>query len=243
MSNQDPTQRSLELLEDIARENDWLTVTTHDREKFYLTVNGESRRWYMISARRNEFDGYNPFSEKAIWHINVRGAAQKYDLIRNNKYNADLCINTGRKSRELPIGDRLATLALSLRNDRRTAMSIPLLAQFIVCRREFLEEIIVFQDEGIMTEIDIDENFQNYLDIEDMNQNQEDEEEQSYIIENPPFMDFDEQFFDNPIMDEEFWEELNNRRLQEKIDKENLERQGNYIHDWEREDDRNHERR
>ena len=42
-----------------------------------------------------------------------------------------------------------------------------------------LEEIIVFQDEGIMTEIDIDENFQNYLDIEEMNQNQEDEEEQS----------------------------------------------------------------
>ena len=122
-------------------------------------------------------------------------------------------------------------------------MSIPLLAQFIVCRRDFLEEIIVFQDEGIMTEIDIDENFQNYLDIEEMNQNQEDEEEQSYIIENPPFMDYDEQFIDNPIMDEEFWEELNNRRLQEKIDKENLERQGNYIHDWEREDDRNHERR
>ena len=48
MSNHDPTQRSLELLEDIARENDWLTVTTHDKEKFYLTVNGESRRWYMI---------------------------------------------------------------------------------------------------------------------------------------------------------------------------------------------------
>ena len=122
-------------------------------------------------------------------------------------------------------------------------MSIPLLAQFIVCRRDFLEEIIVFQDEGIMTEIDIDENFQNYLDIEEMNQNQESEEEQLYIIENPPFMDFDEQFIDNPIMDEEFWEELNNRRLQEKIDKENLEQQGNYIHDWEREDDRDHERR
>ena len=58
MSNHDPTQRSLELLEDIARENDWLTVTTHGKEKFYLTVNGESRRWYMISARKNEFDSF-----------------------------------------------------------------------------------------------------------------------------------------------------------------------------------------
>ena len=140
MSKQNPTKRSLELLKDIARENDWLTFRSNDSEKFYLTVNGESRRWYYISARKNEFEDYNPFAEKAIWHINVRGAAQKYDLIRNNKFNADLCINTGRKSRDLPIGDRLASLALSLRNDRRTAMSIPLLAQFIVCKREFLEE-------------------------------------------------------------------------------------------------------
>ena len=122
-------------------------------------------------------------------------------------------------------------------------MSIPLLAQFIVCKREFLEEIIVFQDEGIMTEIDINENFQNFLDIEEMTQEQEYEEEQSYIVENPPFMDFDENFHDSPLIDEEFWEELNNRRLADEVEKENLENQGNYILDWEREDDKNHEKK
>ena len=243
MSKQDPTKRSLELLEDIAKENDWLNVRILDNEKFYLTVNGESRRWYHISARKNEFEEYSPFAEKAIWHINVRGAAQRYDLIRNNKYNADLCINTGRGSRDLPIGDRLASLALSLRNDRRTAMSIPLLAQFLVCKREFLEEIIVFQDEGIMTEIDINENFQNYLDLDEMALENEPEEEQTYIVENPPFMDFDEHYIDSAMFDEEFWNEWNNRRLEEKIEKENMEKQDNYILDWERDDDKYHDKK
>ena len=55
-----------------------------------------------------------------------------------------------------PVGDRIASLALSLRNDIRTAMTIPLLAQFIVCKREFLAEVLVFQEEGIMTEAMID---------------------------------------------------------------------------------------
>jgi hypothetical protein len=237
MSKQDPTKRSLELLKDIAKENDWLNVKIIDNEKFHMTVNGESRRWYHISARKTDINDFSPFGEKSIWHINVRGAAQKYDLIRNNKYNADLCINTGRRSRDLPIGDRLASLALSLRNDKRTAMSIPLLAQFIVCKREFLEEIIVFQDEGIMTEIDINENFQNYLDIDEM----ELEEQQSDIIENPPFMDFDEHYIDSQMFDEEFWDELNNRRLEEKTEKENLEQLDNFILDWEREDDKYHD--
>ena len=122
-------------------------------------------------------------------------------------------------------------------------MSIPLLAQFLVCKREFLEEIIVFQDEGIMTEIDINENFQNYLDIDEMALENEPEEEQTYIVENPPFMDFDEHYIDNTIFDEEFWNEWNNRKLDEKIEKENLETQDNYILDWEREDDRYHDKK
>ena len=122
-------------------------------------------------------------------------------------------------------------------------MSIPLLAQFLVCKREFLEEIIVFQDEGIMTEIDINENFQNYLDFDEMALENEPEEEQTYIVENPPFMDFDEHYIDNAIFDEEFWNEWNNRKLDEKIEKENLETQDNYILDWEREDDRYHDKK
>lgn len=243
MSNRDPTKRSLELLKDIAKENNWLNVRMVDNEKFYLTVNGESRRWYHISAKKNEFEQFNPFAEGAIWNISVRGAAQRYDLIRNNKFNADLCINTRRRSKNLPIGDRLASLALSLRNDRRTAMSIPLLAQFIVCKREFLAEIIVFQDEGIMTEIDIAENLHNYLDIDEMNFDDNADDGQSFIVENPPYNDFDEHYIDSPMIDEEFWEELNNRRMDELVDKENLDEKDNYILDWERDDDKHHEKK
>jgi hypothetical protein len=67
------------------------------------------------------------------------------------------------------------------------------------------------------------------------------EEQQSDIIENPPFMDFDEHYIDSQMFDEEFWDELNNRRLEEKTEKENLEQLDNFILDWEREDDKYHD--
>jgi hypothetical protein len=50
----------------------------------------------------------------------------------------------------MPVGDKIAALCLSLHNDRITAMSIPLLAQFIVAPREHLAKVMVFQDEMVV---------------------------------------------------------------------------------------------
>ena len=62
-------------------------------------------------------------------------------------------------------------------------MTIPLLAQFIVCKREFLAEVLVFQEEGIMTEAMIDGPFFEEEIVE------EDIVEPQVIQVDPPYMD------------------------------------------------------
>lgn len=94
-----------------------------------------------------------------------------------------------------------------------------------------------------MTEIDIAENLHNYLDIDEITFDDNSEDGQSFIVENPPYNDFDEHYIDSPMIDEEFWEELNNRRMDELLDKENLDEKDNYILDWERDDDKHHEKK
>ena len=242
MSKQDPEKRSIDLLKDIAKENDWIDVTFRLPNYISMRINGESRRWYHASAKLRDEDLITPF-ETQIWHIEVRGAANKYDLIRNNKYNADICINTNGKGNKMPVGDRLAALALSLRNDRRTAMSVPLLAQFLVCKRDFLQEVIVFQEEGIMTEIDIHNMELVYQEAQN-NQSNIDiiEDDVDYICQNPPFADFDEQYIDQPEIDDKIWNEMQ-ELFEEGLEKENQEIFDieNFINSWERQDDRYHD--
>jgi hypothetical protein len=143
----------------------------------------------------------------------------------------------------MPVGDRLAALALSLRNDRRTAMSVPLLAQFLVCKREFLQEVIVFQEEGIMTEIDM-QNMEDFYMTEQNDRTEEDiiENEVDYICENPPFSNFDEHYLDDPDIGDQMWEEVQ-ELFEEGQVKENQETFDieNFIDSWERQDDRYHD--
>lgn len=243
MSKQDPEKRSLELLEDITKENDWMDVKFSLPNYISMTVNGESRRWYHASAKVRDKHMFSPF-ENETWHIEVRGAANKNDLIRNNRFNADICINTNGNGNKMPIGDRLAALALSLRNDRRTAMSVPLLAQFLVCKRDFLQEVIVFQEEGIMTEIDM-QNMEDFYQTERNDGSELDiiEEEVDYICENPPFSNFDEHYLDHPDIDEQMWNDWQNRLHEAKQEIENQEifDAENFIDTWERQDDRYHD--
>ncbi len=242
MSKQDPEKRSLELLKDITKENEWMDVKFSLPNYISMTVNGESRRWYHASAKIRDKNMLSPF-ETEIWHIEVRGAANKNDLIRNNKFNADICINTNGNGNKMPIGDRLAALALSLRNDRRTAMSVPLLAQFLVCKRDFLQEVIVFQEEGIMTEIDM-QNMEDFYMTEQNDRTEEDivENEVDYICENPPFSDFDEHYLDDPDIDEQMWKDMQElfEVGQEKENQETFDIE-NFIDNWERQDDRYHD--
>jgi len=242
MSKQDPEKRSLELLKDITKENEWMDVKFSLPNYISMTVNGESRRWYHASAKLSDDNFDHPFDTE-IWRIEVRGAANKYDLIRNNKFNADICINTNGNGNKMPIGDRLAALALSLRNDRRTAMSVPLLAQFLVCKRDFLQEVIVFQEEGIMTEIDM-QNMEDFYMAEQNDRTEEDivENEVDYICENPPFSNFDEHYLDDPDIDDQMWKDMQ-ELFEEGQEKENQETFDveNFINNWERQDDKYHD--
>ena len=133
-----------------------------------VRVRGRSGRHYEIVASSPLG---NFFQE--TWQTEVRGAAWKRDFNTENtrSYTAKLCLNIHEDKEHLPIGDRLASLALSLYNDIKLAMDIALVAQFIVCPREDLLNIHIFQDEMVMTEemfqqgvidmnIDEDENFE-----------------------------------------------------------------------------------
>ena len=100
----------------------------------------------------------------------VIGAAWKKDIeSKDQNFTASLCLNINEQKTHLPIGDKLASLALSLRNDIELAMDIALVAQFIVCPRNKLEHIFTFQDEMIVT--------QDMIDMNDEEMDWEEEEE------------------------------------------------------------------
>lgn len=143
-------------------------VNPDSAQDITVRVRGRSGRHYEIVASSPLG---NFFQE--TWQTEVRGAAWKRDFNTENtrSYTAKLCLNIHEDKEHLPIGDQLASLALSLYNDIKLAMDIALVAQFIVCPREDLLNIHIFQDEMVMTEemfqqgvidmnIDEDENFE-----------------------------------------------------------------------------------
>ncbi len=141
-----PEKRSMDLLTSIVEANEWLEYKHRSNLIVTMFVQGQSGRWYAIEAKRNDaIIGFNA----QPWSLNVRGGARKRDVIYNNKYCPNLCLNPHRTA-EMPVGDKIAALCLSLHNDRITAMSIPLLAQFIVAPREHLGKVMVFQDEMVV---------------------------------------------------------------------------------------------
>jgi len=113
-----------------------------------VRIRGRSGRHYEVVASRpvGLFMG-------VPWETEVTGAAWKSDFNteKSRAYTAKLCLNIHEEKQHLPIGDRLASLALSLHNDIKLAMDIPLVAQFIVCPRNELLNVHIFQDEMIVT--------------------------------------------------------------------------------------------
>ena len=114
-----------------------------------VRVRGRSGRHYEVVASRP----IGLFSQEP-WKTTVEGAAWKgdFDSEKTRSFTANLCLNTHEEKRHLPVGDRLASLVLSLHNDIKLAMDIPLVAQFIVCPRDDLLNIHIFQDEMVVTE-------------------------------------------------------------------------------------------
>lgn len=109
-----------------------------------ILVRGTSKRWYKISV-------YDPLGLGRECAIVVCGARRRVDIVRAHGPHdpvSNLCLHTQAES--LPVGDRVASLVLSLLDDRETAMRIPLVAQFIAADREQLKGIGLFSDHGPM---------------------------------------------------------------------------------------------
>ena len=174
-----PHEKSIKFLLDVCQMDGLELLKTSTIYKITVRIRGRSGRHYEVTATRP----IGLFS-KVGWETSVTGAAWKNDFNSetSRSYTVNLCLNTHEKKRHLPIGDRLASLVLSLHNDVKLAMDIPLVAQFIVCPRDDLLPIYTFQDDMIVTQDMID----NHEDFdEDYDLYEDDEIDRYEEIENP----------------------------------------------------------
>ena len=153
-SNLDPHEKSMQFLREICNIDGIELVDSNSIYKIIVRVRGRSGRHYEVEASR-------PLGLflQTPWTTEVIGAAWKRDFDSENTraYTAKLCLNIHSDKEHLPVGDRLASLALSLHNDIKLAMEIPLVAQFIVCPREELYHVFKFQEELVVTQDMIDD--------------------------------------------------------------------------------------
>lgn len=144
----EPELRSVELLQGVVRSTS-ATLVLLTQTEIKVRVRGESKRWYEIYAK---YHGHHDIFDHGDngWNCSVNAGRRETDIIDANDYCAQLCLHANEHN--LPIGDQVVSLILSLSNDIKTAMEIPLLAQFIVCTRQMLANIMIFQDTMIVTE-------------------------------------------------------------------------------------------
>ena len=145
----EPELRSIEMLQSVAKDTPAVEMVTLTQESIKVRLQGESHRWYCIESN---FQGINEFSipHHPEWSIAVKAGRWQNDVINESEYSVNLCLHS--KNQSLPIGDRIVSLVLALFNDIKTALKIPMLAQFIVCKRPMLKDIVIFQDTMIVTQ-------------------------------------------------------------------------------------------
>ena len=189
-----PHEKSMQFLQEVCNIDGIEMLDSNSIYKIVVRVRGRSGRHYEVEASR-------PMGlfMQTPWSTEVVGAAWKrdFDSEKTRAYTAKLCLNIHENKEHLPVGDRLASLALSLHNDVKLAMEIPLVAQFIVCPREELYHVFTFQEEMVVTQEMVDEtalegNPQHVLDY------MEEEREVDLIDFLPGFwnVDGDEESFD-----------------------------------------------
>ena len=153
-SDLDPHEKSMQFLREICNIDGIELIDSNSIYKIFVRVRGRSGRHYEVEASR-------PIGLylQTPWTTEVTGAAWKrdFDSEKTRAYTAKLCLNIHSDKEHLPVGDRLASLALSLHNDIKLAMEIPLVAQFIVCPREELYHVFKFQEELVVTQDMIDD--------------------------------------------------------------------------------------
>ena len=143
----EPELRSVEMLQGVVKSTS-ATLVLLTQTEIKVRFQGESKRWYEIYAK---YHGHHDiFNHDNGWNYSVNAGRRESDIVDENNYCAQLCLHANEQN--LPIGDQVVSVILSLSNDIQTAMEIPLLAQFIVCTRQMLSNIMIFQDTMIVTE-------------------------------------------------------------------------------------------
>ena len=146
-------ERGLEFLKSICDSSPHMEVIPLPNGLPSVRIKGRSRRWYSLKAVPEKTIFENMVGEMesgVVWSFDIRAAPRKTDLLALNDYSVRLCIYTERGSKELPIGDQIATIALGLRDDRRTAVRIGLVAQFVIAPRDALLDVYKFTEEGVI---------------------------------------------------------------------------------------------
>jgi hypothetical protein len=157
--NINPFEKSMGFLRDVCKMDNFHWIETDSKGEIKVQIKGTSGRHYEVRGKQQQPHPVLGANSKRseTWSTSVVGAAWKKDLTsKNSKFIVNLCLNINERKTHLPIGDKMASLALSLRNDIELAMDIPLVAQFIVCPRSKLEHIFTFQEEMIVTQDMID---------------------------------------------------------------------------------------
>ena len=173
----EPELRSIEMLQSVAKATSNVEIFMLTNETIKIRVQGESHRWYQIDSifqgMSNEL--YEPAPPQPQWSLSVTAGRWQNDVISENQYSVNLCLHS--KNQNLPIGDQIVSLVLVLYNDIKTALKIPMLAQFIICQREMLKEIVIFQDMMIVTQAMIDEDDWPFDGMEDEEEDEDEDED------------------------------------------------------------------
>lgn len=154
----------MEWLDSICSGHDWVAVESKQGETkgydfehvtFEITLKAESKRMYhicgMVALGKNEL--------VSLHQIEVKGTVpQPYEPAVQDLW-CSLCISTQRGEGDLPLGDRLGSMVLALRNDKVLAKSIPLLELFLAHDSEEHQWILGYFSTGISLDDDEHEVF------------------------------------------------------------------------------------
>lgn len=174
----EPEIRSVDLLLSVAKDTPNVNIIMLTNEVIKVRVQGESRRWYQIESQYHTSETDIFMAGPTEWSLSVTAGRWQNDVAVENNYSVSLCLHS--KNQNLPIGDRIVSLVLALYNDIKTALKIPMLAQFIICQRDMLKEIVIFQDTMIVTEDMIDCGGEEYPGEWEEMDNHEEEEMEMY---------------------------------------------------------------
>jgi hypothetical protein len=152
-------RRAMKWLDNICSGLDWVTVESAQGEDknfifdyvtFEITLKGESKRIYqicgMVALGENEL--------VAIHEFEVRGTVSQFTEPPVQDLWCSLCIGPKREATPLPLGDRLSSMILALRNDIVLAKSIPMLELFLAHGSEDHQWISGYFSTGISLDDD-----------------------------------------------------------------------------------------